>query len=146
MNKKTTSSVDKRTPKQKELDAILDTLTSVETRQVLDVLNWLFLASDLPDSRRGTYFGNRHSKVAAYERICKTGFDETNRILKIYHDATKRGEPYRPGYSTPTAALTTSWHKFVSFADSVSRKNKGSLAINDNDLRDEIARGLAKDT
>lgn len=112
-------------------------------KQLNEVLNIIFLAFDLPQSRRGTIFGNKFARRAAEERIEQTGYEETIRILKLYHAGTQSKEKYRPTSSTATRLLTIDWQKIVAFADRMSTSN-GRVTIRDQKVKDEIADALSK--
>lgn len=144
MKKEPKTKPKERTENQIRQDEFLATFSTEETTHMEDVLNILLDIAELPSHRRGAIFGNRAAKVACHERIQLTGLSETTRILQILLTATKRHEPFRPTFSTPTLALSTGWQKIVAFTDSYTKKNKGAITIGDNALRAEIAKGLSQ--
>jgi len=142
MKKKTLKTPKKRTENQILQDEFLASIPKEQMVQVLDVLNILFKTANLPTTRRGAYFAIRTAKIAAFERIELTGFDQTMRVLDVYLMATSKGEPYRPTFNSATVTLTTGWQKILAFVDTYKGRNKGAISIGDSSLREKIAHGL----
>lgn len=92
------------------------------------------------DSTR-PFFGNPFARKAAHERITKTGYEETVKVLETFNKGIAKKADFRPSFSSPTVMLTSGWMKVTAFVDRESPKKSG-LKIVDEIIKGKIVEGL----